>query len=115
MDIIIPEAAINNGSNTALISIPENFIKQTFVDVVEYTTFHKKYKKDKDELNQLLNIFKSIKSKFSIDEIDEWSKDLNQSAMFGLFRRDYMTKARLLLTKLNKVSGPRKRIISSIY
>ena len=62
----------------------------------------------KDELNQLLNIFKSIKSKFSIDEIDEWSKDLNQSAMFGLFRRDYMTKARLLLTKLNKVSGPEK-------
>ena len=47
----------------------------------------------KDELNQLLNIFKSIKSKFSIDEIDEWTKDLNQSAIFGLFRRDYMTKA----------------------
>ena len=36
-----------------VISIPENFIKQTFVDVVEYTTFHKNFKKNKDELNKL--------------------------------------------------------------
>ena len=36
-----------------VVSIPENFIKNTFFEVSEYTTFFNNYKKDKKELNQL--------------------------------------------------------------
>ena len=36
-----------------VVSIPENFIKNTFFEVSEYTTFFKNYKKNEQELNQL--------------------------------------------------------------
>ena len=36
-----------------VVSIPENFLKNTFQDVSEYTTFYKDYKKNKSELNKL--------------------------------------------------------------
>ena len=36
-----------------VVSIPENFIKNTFFEVSEYTTFFNNYKKNKIELNQL--------------------------------------------------------------
>ncbi len=36
-----------------VVSIPENFIKNTFFEVSEYTTFFKDYKKNEQELNQL--------------------------------------------------------------
>ena len=36
-----------------IVSIPENFIKNTFFEVSEYTTFFKDYKKNVQELNQL--------------------------------------------------------------
>ena len=36
-----------------VVSIPENFIKNTFINITEYSTFYKDYKKDKDELNEL--------------------------------------------------------------
>jgi len=36
-----------------VVSIPENFVKNTFFEVSEYTTFFNNYKKDKKELNQL--------------------------------------------------------------
>ena len=36
-----------------VVSIPENFIKNTFFEVSEYTTFFKDYKKNVQELNQL--------------------------------------------------------------
>ena len=45
-----------------LVSIPENFIKNTFTQVVEYSTFFNNYKKNKNELNKLrsLNISSEI-------------------------------------------------------
>ena len=46
------------------------------------------------------NIFNSIYAKSEITEITEWIEELNQSAMFGIFRRDYLSKARLLLALL---------------
>ena len=46
------------------------------------------------------NIFNSIYAKSEITEIKEWIEELNQSAMFGIFRRDYLSKARLLLALL---------------
>ena len=36
-----------------VVSIPENFIKNTFIDVHEYTTYFKKYKKTETELENL--------------------------------------------------------------
>ena len=36
-----------------VVSIPENFIKNTFFDVKEYTTFFNTYKKDKQALDEL--------------------------------------------------------------
>ncbi len=54
----------------------------------------------KSEWNELLNIFNSISAQVDIPEISDWIKELNQSAMFGIFRRDYMSKARMLLTMI---------------
>ena len=36
-----------------VVSIPENFLRNTFIDIVDYSTFFKNYKKNKDELNEL--------------------------------------------------------------
>ena len=36
-----------------VVSIPENFIKDTFFEISEYTNFYKDYKKNEQELNQL--------------------------------------------------------------
>ena len=36
-----------------VVSIPENFIKNTFTDITEYSTFYKDYQKNKNELNEL--------------------------------------------------------------
>ena len=51
----------------------------------------------KKELKELIEIFYSISKQVTIPEIDVWIKDLNQSSMFGIFRRDYLSKARTLL------------------
>ena len=51
----------------------------------------------KEELKEVIAIFNSIDTQVNIPEIADWIKDLNQSAMFGLFRRDFMSKARMLL------------------
>ena len=69
---------------------------------VEYQTPIKK------ECKELLEIFKKISSKLDIPEIDVWIKDLNQSSMFGIFRRDYLSKARLLLGLIAKENIPEK-------
>ena len=36
-----------------VVSIPENFIKNTFLDIKEYSTFYKNFKKNQNELNEL--------------------------------------------------------------
>lgn len=56
----------------------------------------------KEELKELKNIFNNIHAKLNISEINDWIKDLDQGAMFGLFRRDYMSKARKLLIMIAK-------------
>ena len=55
-----------------------------------------------------MDIFNKISSKIDIPEIDVWIKDLNQSSMFGIFRRDYLSKARLLLGMIAKENIPEK-------
>ncbi len=51
----------------------------------------------KEELNELITIFNEINSNSNYPVVTEWIKDLKQSASFGLFRRDYVSKARQLL------------------
>ena len=36
-----------------VVSIPENFVKNTFIDIKEYSTFYNEYSKNKKELNLL--------------------------------------------------------------
>jgi len=72
----------------------------------EVTQFIKEQKKEawtefqapiKKELKEVITIFNTIAAQVNIPEIADWIKDLNQLAMFGLFRRDFMSKARNLL------------------
>jgi len=62
----------------------------------------------KKEWKELLEVFNSISAQVNIPEIAEWIQDLNQSAMFGLFRRDFMSKARTLLGMIVNESIPEK-------
>ena len=39
-----------------VVSIPENFIKNTFIEITDYSTFFKDYKKNKKELDNLKSI-----------------------------------------------------------
>ena len=57
----------------------------------------------KEEWKELEGIFNSIAPQVDIPEISTWISDLNQSAMFGIFRRDYLSKARILLGMLTTV------------
>ena len=50
----------------------------------------------KSECNELLSIFNSISAQLDIPEISEWIKELKQLSALGIFRRDYMSKARNL-------------------
>ncbi len=54
----------------------------------------------KSELSELLPIFNSIYQKLNIAEIPEWINDLKQASNFGIFRRDYLSKARILLAMI---------------
>ena len=36
-----------------IVSIPENFVKNTFTEISDYTTYFKEFKKNKEELSEL--------------------------------------------------------------
>ena len=62
----------------------------------------------KEELKEVISIFNSISAQVNIPEIADWIKDLNQSSMFGLFRRNFMSKARMLLGMIVNENIPEK-------
>ncbi len=62
----------------------------------------------KEEWKELEGIFNSISAQIDIPEIADWITDLNQSAMFGIFRRDFLSKARNLLGMLTSHDIPEK-------
>ena len=62
----------------------------------------------KEEWKELKGIFNSISAQIDIPEIADWITDLNQSAMFGIFRRDFLSKARNLLGMLTSHDIPEK-------
>ena len=59
-----------------VISIPENFLKNTFSNIKEYTTFYRNYNNDKEELNKLRsnNISNNI-TQFENKELKELIND----------------------------------------
>ena len=71
-----------------VVSIPENFLKNTFIDVADYTTFFKNYKKNKDELNQLKS--KNVSSEIIQFENKELKELIN----------DYVSSSDKLLAKI---------------
>ena len=71
-----------------VVSIPENFLKNTFIDIKEYSTFYNRYKNNKDELNQLRS--KNISSDITQNE----NKELK-----GLIN-DYVSSSDKILAKI---------------
>ena len=49
----------------------------------------------------------------NISQIDDWVKDLKQSALYGAFRRDYLSKARNLLSMIVRSDIPEKETLKS--
>ena len=64
-----------------VVSIPENFLKDTFIEISDYTTFFKDYKKKKDELSDLKskNIFSEI-TQYENKELKELINDYVSSS-----------------------------------
>jgi len=71
-----------------VVSIPENFLKNTFINITDYTTFFNDYKKKKYELNQLKS--KNISSEIIQYENKELKELIN----------DYVSSSDKLLAKI---------------
>ncbi len=71
-----------------VVSIPENLLKSTFVEVSEYTTFYNNYKKNKDELEQLKS--QNISSEITQNENKELKKLID----------DYVSSSNKILAKI---------------
>ena len=71
-----------------VVSVPENFIKNTFIQVKDYTTFFNKYKKNMIELE-------SLKSNYVFNEITEYeNKELKELI------NDYVSSSNKILAKI---------------
>ena len=71
-----------------VVSIPENFIKNTFIEISDYTTFFYEYKSNKDELSQLKS--KNISSEITQNENKELKELIN----------DYVSSSDKILAKI---------------
>jgi len=71
-----------------VVSIPENFIKNTFIEVVDYSTFFKDYKQNKKELSDLQS--KNISSEIIQFENKELKELIN----------DYVSSSDKILAKI---------------
>jgi rod shape-determining protein MreC len=71
-----------------IVSIPENFLKNTFFEIREYSTFFQNYKINKEELNELKS--KSISDKITQFENEELKELIN----------DYTLSSDKLLAKI---------------
>ena len=71
-----------------VVSIPENLIKNTFIEIVEYSTFFNDYKKNKDELSKLKS------SNISSEIIGYENKELKELI------NDYISSSDKILAKI---------------
>ena len=100
-----------------IVSIPENFIRNTIIEVTDYTTYFNEYKKNRDELNELKS--KNISSEITQYENKELKELIN----------DYVSSSDKILAKIivdhespflksiiiNKGSKDRIKIGTNIY
>ncbi len=71
-----------------IVSLPENFLKNTFIEVTDYTTFFKDYKKNKRELDK-------FKSNYVSNEIVQFeNKELKELI------NDYISSSNKVLAKI---------------
>ncbi len=71
-----------------IVSIPENFLKNTFTEIKDYSTYYNEYKKTRDELNDLKS--KNISSEITQYENKELKELIN----------DYVSSADKILAKI---------------
>ena len=71
-----------------IVSIPENFIKKTFIGVIDYTTYFKEFEKNKEELSELKS--KGISSEITQYENKELKELIN----------DYVSSSNKILAKI---------------
>ena len=71
-----------------VVSIPENFIKDTFIQIREYSTFFKNYKKNEEELNKLKSV------NISSDILQFENKELKELI------NDYVSSSDKILAKI---------------
>ena len=71
-----------------IVSIPENFLKNTYIEIVEYSTFYNKYKKSNDELKLLRS--GNVENEIIQNENKELKELIN----------DYITSSDKLLAKI---------------
>ena len=71
-----------------VVSIPENFVKNTFTEISDYTTYFKEFKKNKEELSELKS--KNISSEITQYENRELKELIN----------DYVSSTNKILAKI---------------
>ena len=71
-----------------IVSIPENFIKNSFIEISDYSTFYSDYKKNKKELNNL-------KSNYVSSEIIQ-----NENKELKELINDYVSSSNKVLAKI---------------
>ena len=71
-----------------IVSIPENFIKNSFIEISEYTTFFNNYKKNQEELNKL-------KSNYVSNEIIQYENNELKELI-----NDYVYSSNKILAKI---------------
>ena len=71
-----------------IVSIPENFIKNSFIEISEYTTFFNNYKKNQEELNKL-------KSNYVSNEIIQYENTELKELI-----NDYISSSNKILAKI---------------
>ncbi len=71
-----------------IVSIPENLLRNSFIEISEYTTFYNNYKKNKDELKQLRS--GNISSEITQNENKELKELIN----------DYVSSSDKILAKI---------------
>ena len=71
-----------------IVSIPENFIKNSFIEISEYTTFFNNYKKNQEELNKL-------KSNYVSNEIIQYENNELKELI-----NDYVSSSNKILAKI---------------
>ena len=71
-----------------IVSIPENFVKNTFLEISDYTTYFREFKKNKEELSELKS--KNISSEITQYENRELKELIN----------DYVSSSNKILAKI---------------